>query len=70
LPKYYTYEIGQRVWVNNRAEYFYPGVTGKVGKIIEYLEQGVLDYGVQSVDGSLYRLKEDEVTIIPDEVGG
>jgi dephospho-CoA kinase len=69
MPKYWSYKIGQRVWINSRAEYFYPGATGKVGKIIECLEQGVLDYGVESVGGNLYRLKEDEIVIIPDEVG-
>jgi hypothetical protein len=69
IPKYWSYKIGQRARVNFKAEYFYPGITNKEGRIIEYLEQGVLDYGFEDDDKNLYRLKEDEVEIIPDEVG-
>lgn len=66
VPKCWNYKIGQRVWINGKADYFYPGSSGKVGEIIELLEQGTLDYGVHTADGSFYRLKEEEVYIISE----
>jgi hypothetical protein len=68
IPKYWSYKIRQRVWINDKCAFFYPHAVGKVGEIVELLEQGGVDYGVRTSDNSWYRLKENEVDIIPDGV--
>lgn len=68
IPRYWSYPIGQRVRVNEAADYFYPGITGREGIIMEHVEQGLIDYGVKLGCGGLYRLREHELDVIPNEV--
>jgi hypothetical protein len=68
LPWNWLYDIGQRVEINDKAKFYFSEAVGKKGQIEELLRQGSVDYGVRTDDGSLYAVKESELTIIPEEV--
>ncbi|WP_299831703.1 YorP family protein [uncultured Metabacillus sp.] len=61
MPKYYTYEIGDRVIVNDHAKSGMKYDVGKEGVILDTLEVSQYDYEVLLDSGYLSRFKEIEL---------
>lgn len=61
MPKYYTYEIGDRVIVNYKAKQGMRCDVGKKGVILDTLEVSQYDYEVLMDYGTLGRFKEIEL---------
>jgi hypothetical protein len=66
MPKYWTYEIGDEVIVNEKAQNGMPDSVGKKGVIIDFLEVSQYDYEVLLQDGSLGRFREIELNKVGD----
>ncbi|MBD1379082.1 YorP family protein [Metabacillus arenae] len=61
MPKYFTFEIGDMVIVNDHSKNQIPYEVGKKGQIISTLEVSQYDYEVLLENGTLCRFREIEL---------
>jgi len=61
MPKYYIFEIGDEIIVNDHAKQGMGYDVGKRGTILDTLEVSQYDYEVLLEDGCLGRFKEIEL---------
>jgi hypothetical protein len=61
MPKFWSYEVGDEVIVNENAKNGMPDSVGKKGVILDFLEVSQYDYEVLLEDGSLGRFRENEL---------
>jgi YorP protein len=66
MPKYWTFEIGDEVIVNEKAQNGMLDSVGKKGVILDFLEVSQYDYEVLLEDGSLGRFRETELNKVGD----
>jgi YorP protein len=66
MPKFWSYEVGDEVIVNENAKNGMPDSVGKKGVILDFLEVSQYDYEVLLEDGSLGRFRETELNKVGD----
>jgi ribosomal protein L21E len=64
MPKYWTYKVGDKVIVNEKAKKGMPDSVGKAGVILSFLEVSSYDYEVLLEDRSIGKFKEIELNKI------
>ncbi|MGM7720656.1 YorP family protein [Metabacillus sp. Hm71] len=61
MPKYFIYNIGDELVVNDHAKKGAPYDVGKKGEVVDRLEVSQYDYELLLEDGTLGRFKEIEL---------